>query len=138
MITLFANMWHWFISLLYVQCNTTLTTMCVEAEWQSYGRKKKTLRVTTPEGLQRGTYFLSLPIRYGFPLQAAFAFLHWCLSQGIFLVVIEGYLMQDEHGEPLAGERDMPMLGTSPWPLITCEYGPSRPARCSVKASSTS
>lgn len=124
---MFANMWQWAVSVLYVQNNALLTCWCVEAEWQSYGTKRKGLRVTSPKSLQRSTYSVSLPARYGLTLQVIFAFWHWTLSQSAFLVVVEGYWHLpgwNTYGEnkpaPLVPD-DLPFLAFSPWPTITCE-----------------
>ncbi|EXJ92345.1 hypothetical protein A1O3_00895 [Capronia epimyces CBS 606.96] len=115
-IIMFANMWHWLLSLLYIQCNSVLTCMCAEAEWQSYARKRKSLRVTTPRGLQRSTYFVSVPMRYGLAFQLAFPVLHWTLSQGVFLVVIQGFWQGSAEYE---GTNNLPFLAFSFWPIFT-------------------
>lgn len=47
---------------------------------------KKALRVSSPEGMQRSTYFLSLPLKYSIVLMVASIMLHWLISQSVFLV----------------------------------------------------
>ncbi|KAF2824800.1 hypothetical protein CC86DRAFT_295957 [Ophiobolus disseminans] len=110
-IVFFANMWQLLVSLLYINTNALLTCFCVESEWQSFSRKPKSLRVTSPTGQQRSTYFLSLPWRYSLPLMGIFTTLHWTLSQAIFLTVVTTYKPESYH-------HDMIFLGTSPRALI--------------------
>jgi hypothetical protein len=109
-------MWQLLISTLYVILNGYLTNLCVEAEWQSYAIKKKGLRATDPTGEQRGTYFVSLPAKYGVPFQLVFAAMHFCLSQGMFLLLIE--TRDVFNGELL---QQFPFIGSSPLGLITSE-----------------
>ena len=52
---------------------------------------KKTLRVSSPEGMQRSTYFLSLPLKYSISLMALSTVLHWLISQSLFLVQTSGF-----------------------------------------------
>ncbi|KAF2029335.1 hypothetical protein EK21DRAFT_67929, partial [Setomelanomma holmii] len=110
-IVLFANTWQLLISLQYICTNALLTCFYVESEWQGYGTKRKSLRVSSPLGKQRSTYFLSLPWRYALPLTATFTILHWTLSQSMFLTVIA---VNNSGG--LASE--LLFLGTSPKPLM--------------------
>lgn len=111
-IVFFANMWQFLISIAYIILNGVFTGMCVEKEWQSYAHKSKTLRVSSPIGQQRSTYFLSLPLRYAIPMMASFATLHWLMSQSIFLTVLATYNENGFFSELL-------YLGSSPRPLIT-------------------
>lgn len=105
-------MWQLLFSVLHMSSNALLTSFCVESEWQSYAMKKKTLRVGSPVGSQRSTYFLSLPWRYGLPLMATFTILHWTVSQSFFLIVLSEYYHRVYRQELL-------FLGCSPRPLIT-------------------
>ena len=50
---------------------------------------RKPLRVTKPAGEQRSTHVLSLPYRWAVPLTVTAGFLHWALSQTIFLTRLE-------------------------------------------------
>lgn len=104
-------MWQLFLSLLYMSINALLTCFCVENEWQSYALKRKTLRVSSPQGEQRSTYFLSLPWRYGLPLSAASVLLHWTLSQSMFLTALATY-------KPEGFNNELLFLGSSPRPLM--------------------
>jgi hypothetical protein len=117
-IVFFANMWQLLLSLLYMCINALLTCFSVEAEWQSYAVERKNLRVSSPIGQQRSTYFLSLPWRYGLPLMATFTILHWTLSQSIFLTVVSVY-------KPKGFDEERLFLGSSPRPLMASKSTPS-------------
>jgi len=51
----------------------------------------KLLRVSAPQRMQRSSYFLSLPLRFGVPLQATLVALHWLISQSVFLTQADAY-----------------------------------------------
>jgi hypothetical protein len=48
-------------------------------------------------GLERSTYFLQLPYRYGIPLLGFSAVLHWLASQSLSVVAVEVYNMNGVH-----------------------------------------
>ncbi|KAI1094981.1 hypothetical protein F5B19DRAFT_489877 [Rostrohypoxylon terebratum] len=75
------------VSLIYLFFNSIFTRQLVADEWTRLVRDggKKTLRVTSPVGLQRSSYFLSLPLKYSIFLVAGSIALHWFISQGMFL-----------------------------------------------------
>ena len=77
------------LSLVYVSYNGLLTCMLVSREWVSYARFRKGLRVQKPRGAQRDTFWLSLPYRYSLPLLVLSGFLHWFLSQSIFVAQVD-------------------------------------------------
>lgn len=80
------------ISLLYITFNALLSCLLVSDEWASYHKTRKTLRVSFPEGIQRSSYFISMPLRYGVPVTISMALLHWTVSQSVFVVrVISHY-----------------------------------------------
>ncbi len=79
-------MWQMIISSLYIPYNSLLTCMTVAEEWSGYSEERKTLRVAHPKGIQRSTYWVSMPMKYGIPLMAANSTLHWLISQSMFLV----------------------------------------------------
>jgi hypothetical protein len=83
-----ANSPQVMVSFLYLFFNNILTRQLVSDEWVRFLRKdgKKPLRVSSPEGMQRSTYFLSLPLKYSVPLTALSILLHWLISQSLFLV----------------------------------------------------
>ena len=87
----FSNMWQLIISLLYLAYNAILTAMLVGDEWDRFAKTRKTLRVTAPEGLQRSSYAVSVPLTYGVPILLAIGALHFFVSQSIFVVYINRF-----------------------------------------------
>ncbi|KAF6226121.1 hypothetical protein HO133_008987 [Letharia lupina] len=68
-----------------VAYNSLFTCMLLANEWNQYAHNRKPLRVTSPSGLQRSTYRLQLPYRYGVPLEVISDTLHWLVTQSLFL-----------------------------------------------------
>ncbi|KUJ10921.1 uncharacterized protein LY89DRAFT_655765 [Mollisia scopiformis] len=85
-IVLIANAPQLLVSIAYFQLNAIMTAMLANAEWASFAFKRKPLRLSSPRGQQRSTYWLQLPYRYSIPLLAVMITLHWAISQSIFLV----------------------------------------------------
>ena len=69
--------------------------MSFSKEWNDFAHHRRPLRVTSPRGSQRSTYFLSLPFRYVIPILIISVTTHWILSQSLFLVAIDVF---DENG----------------------------------------
>lgn len=88
---LLANLPQAIVSFNYLLYNSLMTALFLAKEWSNYAFHRKALRVTTPHGSQRSTYYLQLPLRYSAPLLAISAVLHWVISQSIFLARIEVY-----------------------------------------------
>ena len=88
---LWANCWQIVISFLYIAYNALLSCLLVSEEWGGYAVERKTLRVSHPKGIQRSTYFISMPLKYGIPLMIGNASLHWLVSQSMFLVSTTTY-----------------------------------------------
>ncbi|KAL3439985.1 hypothetical protein BJX65DRAFT_315235 [Aspergillus insuetus] len=86
---LLANSPQLLASLLYYVCNGILSSMLAAAEYNDFSMHRKPLRVSWPRGLQRSTYYLSIPWRYGIPLLTISVTVHWLLSQTIFLSVVQ-------------------------------------------------
>lgn len=86
----FANMFQLLFSFLYLLYNRLLTTLLITLEWSGFGSERKALRVSSPEGVQRSSYFLSLPYKFGLPLVVASSVVHWLISQSIFLIATIG------------------------------------------------
>ncbi len=84
-----ANTPQTLLSFSYFAINRLCTSMCFAREYNSYGTTRKGLRTTNPTGQQRSTYFLQLPYRWSIPLTVTSGFLHWLLSQSLFLVRLE-------------------------------------------------
>ncbi|KAL3465623.1 hypothetical protein BJX64DRAFT_285228 [Aspergillus heterothallicus] len=90
--TLLANTPQLIFTILYFMSNSILTAMALATEWSAFAQSRRGLRVSAaPRGAQRASHFLSLPYRYGLPLLASSALLHWLISQSIFLVNIHAY-----------------------------------------------
>ena len=64
-------------------------TILIGHEWMKYAHHRRTLRVTSPSGAQRSTYWLQLPYRYSIPLLILSTLLSWLASQSLFVVQIE-------------------------------------------------
>ncbi|KAI7066054.1 hypothetical protein KC340_g14348 [Hortaea werneckii] len=113
---LLANLPQAIVSFLYLAYNALFTCMCLAHEYSKYGLpdRKKALRVTTPHGQQRSTYYLQLPFRYAAPLLVASATLHWLISQGIFLARIS---TTDYKGQATSA-NDFSEVGYSCLPIL--------------------
>lgn len=85
---LIANSPQLLMSFLYLFYNNLLTRQLVVDELLRFTRDggKKPLRVSSPVGMQRSSYFLSLPLKYSGPLLVCSVALHFLISQSIFLV----------------------------------------------------
>jgi hypothetical protein len=84
-----ANLPQVVLSLFYFSINRICTSICFSREWNNFAIKRRGLRVTSPEGKQRPTHFLQLPLKYAIPLTTCSGILHWLLSQSLFLVRLE-------------------------------------------------
>ena len=112
---LMANSPQLVFSVLYFMYNGLYTCMLASHEWSRLAQHKKALRVTSPTHVQRSTYWLQLPYRYGLPLSAACSLMHWLISQSIFLARIDVY---DPRGQIKEGALDDPGSGS----VSTCGY----------------
>jgi hypothetical protein len=118
-IVIIVNAWQFVVSLIYIQFNAVLTAMLANLEWQRYATRKP-LRVTTPVSMQRQSYFVSIPYRYGIPQLTMFAFLHYTISQSIFVVPFENFVDGITPRE-LMSDKLRPFAGVSVWAIFTCE-----------------
>ncbi|KAF7521935.1 hypothetical protein G7054_g12302 [Neopestalotiopsis clavispora] len=87
---LIANLPQLLVSIVYIFYNAMLSTFLVQREFSLMykAERRKPLRVSEPMGIQRSTYFISLPLRYGIPLYATAGLMHWLISQSLFLARI--------------------------------------------------
>lgn len=103
----------WFSFIIYY--NIILTAMVSEHEWQRIGQKGSSsppyLRVSTPRGRQRSSYFLSLPYRFGIPLLVITTVEKWFASLGLFYIVMD---IWDADGVRVTNGPGSMMLGFSP------------------------
>lgn len=60
--------------------------MLVADEWNGFVKERKTLRLSNPRGIQRSSYFLSLPYRFSLPLMFTSVAMHWLISQSVFVI----------------------------------------------------
>lgn len=74
--------------------------------------------MSTPAGLQRSSYSISMPWRFGIPLMASMSFLHWTLSQSIFILPLQSIRI-DGTVDDSTGQN---WVVFSVWPLIACQY----------------
>ena len=88
---LLGNLPQVVLSFLYLMYNGLYTCMLQGHEWSNYAHERKTVRVTSPVGKQRSTYYLTLPYTYAVPLLFFSGLLHWLVSQSLFLVSITMY-----------------------------------------------
>ncbi|GAP85633.2 hypothetical protein SAMD00023353_1301040 [Rosellinia necatrix] len=72
--------------------NSLLTRLLLAQRWAKFIVKRSGLRVPSPQGQQRRSFFLSLPYRYSIPLLILSAVLHWLLSQSFFVVQTRGFV----------------------------------------------
>jgi hypothetical protein len=115
---LLANTPQLVISLAYFCYNGLITCMLSAAEYSSYGVQRKPLRVTNPVGLQRSTYWLSIPFRYSVPFLIAFALLHWFVSQSIFYVLVIRYNVTSSSTYSIENGATINTCGYSPIAII--------------------
>ncbi|KAA8652739.1 uncharacterized protein ATNIH1004_001644 [Aspergillus tanneri] len=85
-IALLVNTPQAILSTIYLLWNNLFTRMLLAVEYNDFASERKALRVSTPQGDQRSTYFLSLPYRYAIPLTGTSALLHWLVSQSFYSV----------------------------------------------------
>lgn len=87
---LLSNLPQFVLSILYIFYNSMLSTFLVQREFSHMYKeeKRKPLRVSEPIGIQRSSYFISLPLRFGIPLYASSGLMHWLISSSLFLARI--------------------------------------------------
>ncbi|KAI1408787.1 hypothetical protein F5Y13DRAFT_204536 [Hypoxylon sp. FL1857] len=116
---LLANLPQLVLSILYIFYNSMLSTFLVQREFSRMCRKqRKPLRVSEPIGIQRSSYFISLPLRYGIPIYTTSALMHWLISQSLFLARITAICADGNPEICPGGQVD---LANS---FSTCGYSP--------------
>ncbi|KAK4890277.1 hypothetical protein LTR27_011038 [Elasticomyces elasticus] len=88
---LYSNFWQLWLSALYLLVNGLVSALMVAREWSQYITDRKALRVSSPRGLQRGTFTLTLTFRYAIPLMVTSCVMHWLVSQTVFVVATRGF-----------------------------------------------
>ena len=109
-----ANLPQLVLTFFYLIYNGIFTCMLLTKEWSSFTLKRKPLRVSSPQGIQRSTYRLQMPCRYGIPLLIGSGLLHWLVSQSIFLIRVNS---RDSTGKQLP-DKALSTCGYSPIALI--------------------
>ncbi|KAK5625205.1 hypothetical protein RRF57_000921 [Xylaria bambusicola] len=103
-------------SIMYSVCGALMTTFLVQREFSLMytNAHRKPLRVSEPVGIQRSSYFISLPFRYGIPLNLFSAVFHWLISQSFFLARIKALMPNgaEDWGNSFS------TLGYSPYAVI--------------------
>ncbi|KAI0012703.1 hypothetical protein F4779DRAFT_625800 [Xylariaceae sp. FL0662B] len=92
-----ANSPQLLLSFCYLAYNNLFTRLQMAREWALFSEDYRPLRVTDPQGEQYATYRLQLPYKYSLPLIAVSIFLHWLLSNTIYLFVSTGGYYGTEH-----------------------------------------
>lgn len=107
-----ANTPQVLLSYFYLAFNALYTNMLVAHEWASYLNERKPLRVTSPRGGQRDTYWLNVPFRYAIPMTIISGLFHWLASQSVFMVRIS---ITDQTRQPV---NQISTIGYSPMAII--------------------
>ncbi|KAI0193909.1 hypothetical protein F4808DRAFT_475205 [Astrocystis sublimbata] len=122
---LLANSPQLLLSFCYLAYNNLFTRLQAGREWARFGEDCISLRVTEPRGQQRSTYRLQLPYRYSIPLIIVSAFLHWLLSNSIYVFVSTGgfyhayyYVERNEEYDPTLPPNTNVSVGYSVTSLI--------------------
>lgn len=117
---LLANLAQLIISFLFLAYNSILTAMLMAKEWSEFAKNRKYLRVTSPVGNQKATYWLSLPYRYAVSLLLSSMLLHWLTSQAIFLDrrIVEQVWWNEPYTDNDVGS--VSTVGYSPFAVILC------------------
>ncbi|RGP63933.1 hypothetical protein FSPOR_8260 [Fusarium sporotrichioides] len=109
-----ANLPQLLLSITYFIYNNIYTYLCTEMGWNSYGGSFQPLRVSQPKGQQRSAYRLQLPYRYSIPLIIVSIFMHWLVSNAIYVFVVEGnYYELDQLVDASSLDAGVPSIGLS-------------------------
>lgn len=95
---LIANSPQLTLSAVYLAYNNIFTCLVIGGEWALRSTQCLYLRVTDAEGLQRSTYRLQLPYRLSIPLITASPFLHWFVSNRVYVFISQGDYFQNLGG----------------------------------------
>ncbi|KAK0648145.1 hypothetical protein B0T16DRAFT_455641 [Cercophora newfieldiana] len=91
---LLSNAPQLIVSINYFLYNAIWTRLHSELEWNAFSVAYRSLRVTSPKGLQTSTNRLQLPYLYSAPLIIGSILLHWLVSNSLYVLVIEGDYLQ--------------------------------------------
>ncbi|OTA80094.1 hypothetical protein M434DRAFT_86712 [Hypoxylon sp. CO27-5] len=122
---LLANSPQLLLSFCYLAYNNLFTRLQTAREWSLFSEGYHALRVTDPKSDQYSTYRLQLPYKYSIPLILISIFLHWLLSNTIYLFVSTGgYFGTDSfivnnRNDPSLPPNTAVAVGYSSWSLLT-------------------
>ncbi|KAF4632935.1 hypothetical protein G7Y89_g5184 [Cudoniella acicularis] len=101
-------------SLLYLSYNSHFTSMYAASEWSRFAHQRKTLRVTSPTGDQRSTYWLQMPSKAALPLVFTASLFHWLISQSFYFSRVAVYDLNGNY----VPQNDISTTGYSFPPLL--------------------
>ncbi|KAI1139810.1 hypothetical protein F5Y05DRAFT_380161 [Hypoxylon sp. FL0543] len=119
-----ANSLQLLLSLWYLAFNNLFTRLQMAREWALFSEDYHSLRVTDPQGEQYATYRLQLPYRYSLPLIAISIFLHWLLSNTIYIFISTGgyygtsNFVSEGKADPSLPPNTTVAVGYSPYSLL--------------------
>lgn len=100
-----SNIPQLLISIDYLLFNRLVTGMAVAREWSLFAHQRKGLRTSRPQGAQRSTYWLQLPLKISIPLMAASTFLHYLVSKSLYFGSVTYYDYYDYDDGRLDGGK---------------------------------
>ncbi|OTA98823.1 hypothetical protein M426DRAFT_101648 [Hypoxylon sp. CI-4A] len=121
---LLANSPQILLSVCYLAYNNMFTRLQMAREWALFSEGYHVLRVTDPKGDQYSTYRLQLPYKYSVPLIIISIFLHWLLSNTLYLFISTGgYFGTDLFVDQSMADPSLPAntavaVGYSGWSLL--------------------
>lgn len=111
---LLVNLPQVLFSMIYLFYNSIFTSMLGAYEWSRFATHRKTLRVTSPVGDQRSTYYLQMPLKYGLSFLLCSFIFHWLISQGFYYTRIAVYDLNEDY----TPAKDISTTGYSPKALF--------------------
>ncbi|OCK83187.1 hypothetical protein K432DRAFT_423576 [Lepidopterella palustris CBS 459.81] len=88
-LAIWANLPQVFLAILFLAYNNILVSLFLSQDWNAFALKGRTLMVSSPAGIQRGMWMLGSPWGYGIVMLVIHIFLHWLVSQSLFIVETE-------------------------------------------------
>lgn len=109
-----ANIGHAMFGSLYIVYSNVVYAMTFTDEWARYGIHRKGLRVSeAPRGSQRTVYFLLMPYQTAVPIMAFSVAIHGMISQTLFLIDVEAYGHDLDHGQGMMDYKRTPQFDFS-------------------------
>ena len=111
---LIANLPQVLLSYIYLAFNGLFICMLAGHEYMQYFHHRRPLRVTSPVGQQRSTYYLQLPYQSSLTLLALSSLLSWLVAQSLFVVRVQ---LRDPNNL-LPPDSIIPSCGYSPGAIM--------------------